>query len=890
MQNETRSSSLPEIKAEKYVLSNGLNVILREEHAIPVVSVNIWYHVGSKNEKQGRTGFAHLFEHMMFQGSEHMDEEYFAPLEKVGAVVNGSTSEDRTNYHETLPSNYLELALWLESDRMGFLLPALIQKKLDNQRDVVKNERRQRLENQPYGKVYDILPSLTYPIEHPYSWPVIGSMTDLNAASIEDISEFFRTYYTPNNASLCITGDFNSEQAKKWVEKYFGSIPPGPPIDRLKSWNPELDGVRRVQIEDNVELPRLYFVWHTPAQYDPGDAEFDLLANILASGKTSRLYKALVYEQQIAQDVACYQASQELSSTFNVEITARSGHSLEELEKAVDAELKKVLTQGVSPVELKQAQNVYEAGFVRSLQSIEDLADTLNGYNVMLGDPNRLQWDLERYTSATIADIQKFAKDYMKFDKRLVLWVIPQGKLSTEKDEIDRNQRPAPAQEPVFVPPSIQRSKLSNGLEVFLVEDHKLPLVQINIVFRSGWAEDPADHPGAASLTAELLDEGTKTRTALQISEEAKGLGASLGTGSSFDGSSVRLNVLKKTLDQGLGLMTDVLLNPIFPSEELERQRKIYLGRIQQEGKDPTVSAFKLFLRTLYGPNHPYGQPYTGSGTEPSIRAIQQNDLRQYYREHYVPNNAAAAITGDITMEQAKAKLESLLANWKSGKPSKTEIPTPKPMDKMKIYLADKPGAAQSVVVAGHLAIRRSDPDFVALDVVNNILGGQFQSRINLNLREDKGYTYGAGSFIMSTRGKGPFISYASVQTQHTKESILELLKELKDIEGPRPITPSELEDSKSNIIKGFPQNFQGYSSIAAQLGQIFVFGLPEDEWSRYIQQVSSITIEQATEVAKRYLRPDSLLIVVVGDQKKIESGIRELNLSEIDHLDPNSL
>lgn len=885
MQNETQAPSLPEIKTKKYILANGLNVILCEDHSIPVVSVNVWYHVGSKNEKAGRTGFAHLFEHMMFQGSKHSDEDYFVPLEKVGAVVNGSTSEDRTNYHETLPSNYLEMALWLESDRMAFLLPALTQKKLDNQRDVVKNERRQRLENQPYGKVYDLLPSLTYPNDHPYSWPVIGSMADLTAASVEDVSEFFRGFYLPNNASLCITGDFDPEQTQAWVEKYFGSIPPGPPIDRLESWIPDLNGIRRARIEDNVELSRLYYVWHTPQQYAPGDAELDLLASILTSGKTSRLYQALVYEQQIAQDVSSYQASQELSSTFNIEVTARSHSNLQQIEKAVDEELKKILAHGVDPNELKQAQTVYEAGYVRGLQSIEDLADTLNGYNVMLGDPNRLQWDLLRYTTATTADIQKFAKDYIKFDKRVIVHVVPQGNLTVETEEVDRSQPPAPGPEPEFHPPTIQRSKLSNGVEVFLVEDHKLPLIQINVVFQSGWAEDPLDHPGAASLTAELMDEGTKTRSALQISEEAKGLGASLGTGSSFDGSSIRLNVLKTKLDAGLELMADVLLNPTFPDDELDRQRKIYLGRIQQEAKDPTISAFKLYLRTLYGPNHPYGQPYTGSGTETSIRAIRRDDLVQYYRDNYVPNNAAVAIAGDITMQQAKQKLEALFVNWKPGKTSQTEVPTPRPIEKTKIYLVDRPGAAQSVVVMGHLAMRRRDPDFVALDVMNNILGGQFQSRINLNLREDKGYTYGAGSFIMSMRGVGPFVSYASVQTQNTRESILELLKEIKDIEDSRPITPSELEDSKDNIIKGVPQNFQSYSSIAGQLGQIFVYELPEDEWTRYIHQVRDITIQEATEAAKRYLHPDALLIVVVGDQKKIESGIRELNLGEITYL-----
>ena len=438
-----------------------------------------------------------------------------------------------------------------------------------------------------------------------------------------------------------------------------------------------------------------------------------------------------------------------------------------------------------------------------------------------------------------------------------------------EKEDVDRSKEPVPLPEPVFHPPSIQRSKLSNGLEVFLVQDRKLPLVQINVVFQSGWAEDPKDHPGAASLTAELLDEGTKTRSALQISEEAKGIGASLGTGSSFDGSNVRLNVLKKNLDPGLELMADILLNPTFPSEELERQRKIYLGRIQQEAKDPTVSAFKVFLRTMYGPDHPYGQPYTGSGTEASIKAIQRDILTEYYRENYVPNNAAVAIAGDITMEEAKAKLEKYFAKWKPGKPSLNEVPPPKTIAKTTIYLLDKPGAAQSVVVVGQPALRRKDPDYVPLDVANNVLGGQFQSRINLNLREEKGYTYGAGSFIMSTRSVGPFVAYASVQTPNTKESIEELLKEIKGIVGDQPITPTELKDSKDNIIKGFPQNFQSYSSIAGQLGQIFVFGLPEDEWTRYIQEVHNVTTEAATQAAKKYLHPDQMLIVVVGDRKR---------------------
>ena len=332
---------LPEIQFQKFVLPNGLQLILHEDHATPLVAVNIWYHVGSKNERRGRTGFAHLFEHMMFQGSEHVPD-FFKPLEQIGAALNGSTAEDRTNYWETVPRNYLELALWMESDRMGFLLPGLDQKKLDNQRDVVKNERRQVVDNQPYGRVYEILLEALYPPHHPYSWPVIGSMEDLSAASLEDVHEFFRQFYTPNNASLCIAGDFEPQHARELVEKYFGTLPPGPPLSRPRRWVPQLDSEKRIHMHDNVSLPRLYLAWHSPALFDPGDAELDMLASILSHGKNSRLYRSLVYEKQIAQDVEASQDSREIAGTFEIVATARPGHSLDELEEAIFQELERL--------------------------------------------------------------------------------------------------------------------------------------------------------------------------------------------------------------------------------------------------------------------------------------------------------------------------------------------------------------------------------------------------------------------------------------------------------------------------------------------------------------------------------------------------------------------
>jgi len=886
------ATELPPIKVEKYELPNGLDVILHEDHSIPMVSVNIWYHVGSKNEKVRRTGFAHLFEHMMFQGSQHHEGEYFEPLEKIGAAINGSTELDRTNYWEDVPSNYLELALWLESDRMGFLVPAMTQEKLDNQRDVVKNERRQGVENEPYGKVEDLMLPLQYPEGHPYAHSVIGSMEDLSAASLDDVKDFFKSYYTPNNASLCIAGDFDPAVAKKMVEKYFATIPAGPPVDRVHAWIPKIDGVRRGSAEDNVNLPRVYYAWNTPAGYTPGDAELDLLANVLASGKTSRLYKALVYDKQIAQDVSAYQSSSEVCGSFNIVATVRAGHTLAEVEAAIDEELNRLLAGGVTSAELTQAQTAYEASFVRRMEGVGSFggrADMLNAYNTLLGDPNKFQWDLDRYTRATVADVQRALKQYIGLDNRLIFECMPQGSLAADTVQPDRTTQPPPLAEPTFTPPSIQKTKLANGMDLWLVENHKLPLVQTNLVFQSGWAADPANRPGAGALTAALIDEGTKTRTALQISEEAKSLGARLGTGSSFDGSYVSLNVLKRNLDRSLALMADVVLNPTFPSEELERQRQIYLGRILQESKQPFTTAFKTFLRTLYGSDHPYGQPFTGSGTETSIKSIARDDLVKYYSANYHPNNASVVMAGDITLAEAKAALDKAFKGWQPGTVAAPTIPEPAPLTKTTIYLVDKPGAAQSVVIVGSLGVHRSAPDYVATTVMNNALGGQFTSRVNLNLREDKGYTYGAGSFFDGRRATGPFAAYAPVETKNTDKTIIEIMKELRDIVGARPLSDAELTDSKNNLMKSFPQDFQSIAGIAGSMGSIITYGLPESEWQTYVQRVTAVDGVVATKAAKDHLHPDAVLIVVVGDRAKIEDGIRALNLGEIVHVDANA-
>jgi zinc protease len=878
----------PKIDFEHYELENGLDVILYEDHANPVVSVNVWYHVGSGNEKPGRSGFAHLFEHMMFQGSENHPGEYFEPLQKVGGSVNGSTNTDRTNYVQDVPSNYLERVLWLESDRMGFLLPAVDEGKFENQRSVVKNERRQNYENQPYGEWYPLLAEMLFPADHPYSWPTIGYMRDLDAATLEDVTEFFKMYYTPSNASIVITGDFDPAEAKRLVEKYFASIPPGPPVERITDWSPELPEPVQLTTQDNVELPRVYYAWHTPGYFKPGDAEFDLLGNILTDGKTSRLYNSLVYEQELAQDVGAFQWSREMGSIYVVQATARPGVELAKLEESLESELERLLAEGITEQELQKAKTTWQASFIRRIEQVGGfggVANQLNSYNRYLGHPGGFAFDFSRYGKATASEILRYARTHLDPDKRATLRIVPQGQLQVVATDVDRSTMPEGGPEPSWSPPTIQEGELANGLKVLVVENHKLPLVQANLVVRSGFSADPQGLPGVASLAAELLDEGTTSRNALELDDEGKRLGAQLGTGSGFDGSQVNLNVLKSNLDGGLALLADVALNPSFPAEELERQRRIYMGRIAQEAKQPQTAAIKMFQQVLYGEGHPYAQPFTGTGTPESIKQIARRDLVSFYQANYKPNNSALVFTGDITLDEAMRQAEEHFGDWERGEVAMAEVPEPEPITSTQVYIVDKPGAQQSVIMVGNLGLRRSAEDYDAFQIMNNAFGGKFSSRVNLNLREDKGYSYGARSVFLGTRGVGPFVVLAPVQTQSTKESLVEILNEYRDVVGARPITEQEVMEAKGNMIKGMPRQFQTVGGVAGQVGDIFEYELPLDEWSASLERLAAITPEQATKAARDHLDADAVVIVIVGDKEVIEPGIKELNLGEVRYL-----
>ena len=906
------SPRLPNIAFEKYTLPNGLDVILHEDHSTPIVGVNVWYHVGSKNERPGRTGFAHLFEHMMFQGSKHYDNDYFGPLQKAGARLNGSTNQDRTNYWETVPSNYLELALWMESDRMGFLLPAMTQGKLDNQRDVVKNERRQSYENRPYGLAYEVILAAMLPPDHPYSWPTIGSMADITAASRGDVADFFRRYYHPGNASLSIAGDFDPKTAKRLVEQYFGPIPAGPKVAKLKPWVPELKDDARVEMTDRVGLARIYLNWLSVPLFAPDDAELDVLADVLAGGKTSRLYRLLVREKQIALDVQASQNSEEISGGFSIIATARSGHRLDELQAAILGEVARLQAEPPTAEEVARAVARYESQLVRALESVSEFggrADRLNMYNIHTGDPGFLSKDFGRYLQVDPASVQRVARKYLG-GKKMVLEVNPGPKTtitpdprkpadktrqrlakghqesalpesSSAREDADRAQLPKAGPKPQFHLPPIHRRVLSNGTQVLVVEKHEFPTVEVHAVFPEGRSGDPADRPGLMGLLTAVWDEGTKSRTADQIADELAGIGASLSVSTEWDVSAARLFSLKRALGKALDVFADVLQNPAFPEQELERQRNIALGRLTQVRNEPAVLASLAVAGTLYGPDHPYGKPQFG--TPHSLQAIGRDDLEAFYRARIRPDRATLVAVGDISPNEIVEALEKALAGWKSaGRPPEANFPPVPKAKPSRVVLVDKPGAAQSVISVCQIGARRNSPDYFPLVVMNSIFGGQFSSRLNMNLREDKGYTYGARTMCdWRVREPGPFMATASVQTAVTAPALVEFLKEFQGIAGNRPVTQKELEFNKDYLTRGYPAGFETAGNVASQLETLVQFQLPDDYFNTVVPKISAVTDEEVLRVAKKYLDLDHLAVIVVGDRSKIEPSLRALPIGK---------
>jgi zinc protease len=894
---------VPELKFEKYKLDNGLEVILSEDHRLPMVAVNIWYHVGPANELPGRTGFAHLFEHMMFEGSKHVPgNTHFRLLEGAGASdINGTTDFDRTNYFETLPANQLELALWLESDRMGYLPDQLDQANLSNQQDVVRNERRQSVENVPYGIVEEGMFHLLFPKEHPYYAEVMGSHADIQAAKLEDVRNFFKLYYAPNNASLAIVGDFDPAQAKELVEKYFGPLKRGETVPKIQAKTPPIAAEKKAVVQDNVQLPAVYMAWLTSPIFKPGDAEAELAAAVLAGGKSSRLYKKLVYEKQIALDVDATQQSLILGSIFEIHSTAKPGHTAEEIEKAINEEIEALRKNGPTEAELARARNVRESRIIERLETLGGfggVADRLNSYNHYLGTPDFLAADIARYESATPEAVQLFAETQLRPNARVVVYGVP-GKqdlgpeVATPKTVKNgegqgggeavnpeaawraTQPKPGPAR-PLHLPVPVQ-FKLSNGLTVLYNERPGLPVVSANLILRSGNGANPADRPGLASLTAGMLQQGTTTLTATQVAEHIADLGATLNSAAAADSSNISVRSLSRSFPAALGLLGDIAQHPKFAKEELDRKRSQGLAALVQEKDDPFTLAFRIIDAALYGPKNPQGYP--SSGTEESLKEITREDVLHFWERNYRPENAALVVAGNIKEAELRALTEKTFGGWKQAAAAESET-TAAETTNARLILVDRPGAPQTATGCILLGPGRTTADYPSLEVMNTMLGGLFSSRINLNLREKHGYTYGAFSFFAYHRGPSPFFAGGAIRTDATAPAVTELFNEVKSMRETL-MTAGELAMSKDSITRSLPGRFETGAAATGSFGELFTYGLPLDYYTTFPEQVNGVTAEQAQAVAQKYLLPEKMIVVAIGDKAKIDGDLDKLNLGQ---------
>jgi zinc protease len=878
------------IPYDKFVLPNGLTVIVHEDHKAPIVAVNVWYHVGSKDERPGRTGFAHLFEHLMFNGSENFNDEFFRPLEPAGATkMNGTTWFDRTNYYENVPVSALDLTLWLESDRMGHLVGAIDQKKLDEQRGVVQNEKRQG-ENQPYGHVDELITKSTYPAGHPYSWDTIGSMDDLNAASLSDVKDWFHQYYGAANATLVLAGDITVADAKAKVEKYFGDIPAGPTIQRQEQWVAKMVGEKRAMIQDHVPLARIYKTWNIPGSTTRDFTMLDVASDILGSGKNSRLYKRLVYQDQIAQSVSVGVGPFEIGSQFQVIVTVKPGGDVHQVEKVLDEEMAEFLKNGPTAAELERVKTAAYASFVRGLERIDGSGGKsyiLAESQVFGGSPDFYKTRLKWAQDATPKDIQAAAKQWLS-DGVFVLNVDPTPEYKVAATGADRSKLPAVGTPPELKLPPLQRFTLSNGLKVALAERHNAPVVDMTLIIDAGYAADSLATPGTAKLALNMLDEGTKKRDSLQIAERAEMLGARLGAGSSLDTSYISLNAITNKLPDSMELFSDVLLNATFPQKDLDRLKAQSLASIQQEKSQPQGIAMRLFPSLVYGKGHAYSNPFSGSGDTDTVKALTRANLEAFKDRWIRPDNATLLIVGDATPDGIKPLLEKYLSAWKAPSEPlpKKNLANVAEQPKPRVFLVNRSGAEQSLILAGDAGPPRSDPDYVSLETLNTVLGGGFVSRLNMNLREDKHWAYGAGSGLSAAEGQGPFIVRAPVQTDKTIESIQEIEKELQGIRGAKPPSAEEIKFAQDSLTLQLPGSNETSGEVAGSYADVITYHLKDSYWNDFVGEVDSMTAAKLTAAAQKLVHPNALTWVIVGDLSKIEAGIRKLNLGDVKVLD----
>jgi len=885
-----------DIPFETFELENGLRVVVHEDHSDPVVAVYVVYHVGSAREEPGRSGFAHLFEHLMFQGSQHVgDEEHFKLINEAGGTLNGTTNTDRTNYYETLPSNQLELALWLEADRMGFLLPAVSQKKLDRQRDVVKNERRQNYENRPYGRVRGAVAAALYPPDHPYSWLTIGSHEDLTAASLEDVHAFFRRWYGPNNATLAVGGDVDAARVRELAEKWFGAIPRGPEVTAPEQRPVTLERTKRILVEDRVKLPQLTTTWPTVPGEHADEPALNLLGHILSANKSSILDRALTVDATLASSVTAYHRAPELAGTFTIMMRPSPGVSLDELAERQEQLLAELASTGVQPEHLQRVKNRYEADFIRRLETASARTSALAEYNTFLGHPGGLEADLARHLAVTPADVARVLERYLVDRPAILLSVVPEGQLELALSapvvhapeaipDPARAARPAPGAAPTFHAPPVWHATHRSGVALVGTEYTELPLTQLTLSLPAGRVHETPETLGLASLCAEMLLEGTRELSSTELTEALDTVGVSLRASAGEDEIRLSLSCLDKHLAEGVRLLGEVVLHPRFDKADFERRKTQRLTAIGTRPDRAGTVAADVFNRLVRG-DVALGRPSVG--TAETVGGLTVDDVRTFWAEHAVLAGArltyVGGLDGDGVTELFGALFNDPLFGARLARSEASSSMYGTPAEASCIYLVDKPGAAQSEIRIGHRSVASTDEDYYPLFVLNYVLGGSFNSRINLNLREDKGWAYGARSRFEGGTRPGAFLASGGIQTDHTADAVREFMNELTAIQD--GVTEEELAFAKNALEQAATRQYESMRMQIAMLENIGRYGYPDDYTEQRIGVTRELDRDRLQELARKHIAPGAMIVLVVGDKERVLASLEALDMGPVIEL-----
>ena len=895
-QPPTHSQSLPTVNIpyKKFVLDNGLTVVVHEDRKAPVVAVNVWYKVGSKDEPFGKTGFAHLFEHLMFNGSENFDQDFFVPFLSAGATdMNGTTNNDRTNYFQTVPTQALDMALWMESDRMGHFLGAVTLEKLDIQRGVVQNEKRQG-ENRPYGKSWGQMAEDTFPASHPYSWSVIGSMEDLDAASLEDVKGWFKQYYGPSNAVIVLAGDIDEKTAKEKVGKYFADIQPGPPLSVPGAWVAKRTGEKRRVMQDHVTQPRLTLSWNIPEDGNRENMELQVLASILGGGESSRLYQRLVKEEQLATDVSTFVYSRLLAGQIYISADAKPDADLQRIESIIREELDKVLQEGVTQAELDQTRIRFTADFIRETERVGGFggkSDILASGEVYHGNPGFYQVSSKQLVEATPDSVQAAGEEWLS-DGVYVQTVLPYTQYTAASEGADRSQLPSVGDGKKLDLPEIQRAELSNGMKIVLANRTSTPTVSMRLQFNGGLSSHQNYGPGVPGFTLEMLKEGNDKLDSAALQTELDKLGTTLSTSISGDQASVSMSSLSSTLAPSLEILTEMVTAPGFDQNDIDQLKGQKLQQIGQEKTTPTSLLQRELPHVLYSSDHPYATPATGSGNTETLKTMERKTVVSYYNDWIRPDNATLFLVGDVNLDQLMPILEQNLATWSAPEKAIPQVSFPEIAQptQPKVYLINQPDAQQSTIAVAQLLPELSSDQLdeeLSFSVFNDLLGGEFTSRINMNLREEKRWSYGARSYSRDTKAQRPYLIRTSVQTDKTGPALEEIRHELKAVFSNEMASTNEVTRYRDNRLKEQAGRFETNDRLLNAISRVETYNLPENYLEQYADLLKGINTESVREAGDKRLDPETMIWMVVGDLEKIEKEIRELGLGDVVILQP---